>query len=49
LKNSCLAIKNFQYTIGDKFNIIVPENKKIADLQENLNELKNKNWIDILK
>jgi hypothetical protein len=35
--------------IENWFNIIVPENKKIADLQENLNELKNKNWIDILK
>ncbi|MDR2171749.1 MAG: hypothetical protein LBP59_16520 [Planctomycetaceae bacterium] len=31
------------------FNIIAPENKKIVNLKENLNELKHKTWTTILK
>jgi hypothetical protein len=31
------------------FNVIAPKKKNILDLKENLKELKNKNWIDILK
>jgi hypothetical protein len=31
------------------FNIVSPQNKTLAELKGNLNELKNKNWSEILK
>lgn len=36
-------------TINSWFNIISPKNKKLLTLKDELNELKNKNWKNILK
>ncbi|NTV45011.1 MAG: hypothetical protein HGB11_00425 [Chlorobiales bacterium] len=36
-------------TIEKWFNVISPTDKSLSDLKDELNELKNKNWIEILK
>jgi hypothetical protein len=36
-------------SIESWFNIISPQNKNLSVLKKDLNELKNKNWIDILR